>query len=146
MIAPWQPIDARLRDRASKEVGVRRRCGCIVEAVIDVHGTVEPHCDLTWRLKVVSAPATFTDERRRHQEERAELPLRRLRREDVDHYRTADRVTYEDGVVIERRELSLERRFPFVVPRVALVRHPWILDLVVRPELALETSDELVVP
>src|SRR5258708_31026548 len=102
MIAPWQAMDARLRDRASIEVGVRRRCGCIVEAVIDVHGTVEPHRDLTGRLEVVPGPATFTNEWRRHQEERAELPLRRLRREDVDQYRTADRVTSDDGIVIER--------------------------------------------
>ena len=49
-------------------------------------------------------------------------------------------------VVIEPLELSLERRLPFVVPRVALVRHPRIPDLVVRPELAFEARDELVVP
>ena len=99
-IAGGQELDVCVRDRAPVEIGVCRWCGCIVEAVVNVHGAVEPHGDLTGRLKVVPAPAAFTNEWRRHQEERAKLSLRRLLREDVDQYRTSDRMANEDGVVI----------------------------------------------
>src|SRR3954465_7740338 len=102
MIAPRQAVNVRVRDRTPIEVGMRRRRGCVVEPVINVDGTAEPRRDVTGCLELVPRPPAFPDEGRRDQEERRESSRRWLFREDVDENGTADRVAYENSVVVER--------------------------------------------
>src|SRR3954451_19663554 len=55
-------------------------------------------------------------------------------------------MTDENRALVQRREFSLDRRFPCGVARVVFVRHPRIADLVIRPQLAPKALDKLAIP
>src|SRR5262249_41363252 len=97
-------------------------------------------------LDVVARPASVAYEGRGDEDEGARFEARGPFGENVDQDGSADGMAAEDRAVIERIELSQERRFPGRVPRVVFLRHARVAQAVVRAQPTLEALDELAIP
>ena len=97
-------------------------------------------------LDVLARPAPLADKGGRDQHDRTELASWWSLRKRVDKYCGPDRMPDDDRAIVQRVELLLECLFPCVVFRIILVWHPWITDLEIRPKLARQARDKLVIP
>lgn len=75
MVAPRQPMDVSLRNRACVELDVRGRHDFVVETLIEVNGDVlrKPRAEVGREPEIVTRPASVAGERRRYQEEAGEV-------------------------------------------------------------------------
>src|ERR1700709_2401469 len=113
---------------------------------MDGDASREPGAKVARQLQIIARPPAFADKGCRNEEDRPELPLRWLLRESADQNRRADRMTDENRVLVQAREFPLDRRLPCGVTWIVFVRHSRIADLVLRPQLAPEAFDKLVIP
>ena len=148
MIAAGQTTEVGLWNRVRIQVSVRRWGRVIRKAMVDVDrdsaGKLSAY--LALGLPIIGRPATLADKRCRDEENRTQPSFRWVLRENVDQYRSADRVTDHDRTVVQARKLFLQRRPPCGVAWIVFIGHAWIADLVTRPELAYQTLDKLAVP
>jgi len=148
MIAAGQTTEVGLWNRVRIQFRMRRWGRVIGKAVVDIYGDSAGNlsADVALGLPIIGLPATLADKRCRDEENRTQRSLRGVLRENVDQYRSTDRVTDHDRTVIQARKLFLQRRPPCGVAWIVFIGHAWIADLVTRPELAYQTLDKLAVP
>jgi hypothetical protein len=148
VIAATEPMNDRAGYRSLIKIDMRKRRDVVIAAVIEVDGRLWRQSSTEacrWR-DVFTRPAARANKGRCNEKYAGKLPVRRRLREGVDQNRSANRMAYQDGAIIEAGDLICERRSPDGIAGIRLLRHAEIPDLVVWPKFSPQAVDQLVVP
>lgn len=148
MITICQSAHAGARDGFGIQRDTCNRCDFILVAMIQEHRDArwQARGEVRSRLDVLALPPSGADEGRRDRDDRSENARRGVLGQDIDEYRSADRVANDDVAAPKRGDLILECDSSSRKLRIGLVRHDRITHPVALTQLSSKTLDELVVP
>src|SRR6185312_2260821 len=147
MVAAVQAAYMCARNSFGIQANMRKRRDLVLAAMIekDRNPFWEANRNVRPRLNVFAAPSALANEWSCDQEN-CSCALGRQLRENIDEYRSADRVADKYGARPKHANLPLQHRFPSRVTGIALVRHDRVADLVTRSKFFAQAFDKLVVP
>src|ERR1043166_8259241 len=147
MIAIGEPTDDSLRNCFLVEIDMTKRRRIVITAVIKIDPpALQSRAEIRHRLNILARPATLAHKRGGDEKDAARRQVRRLFGENIDENGCAARMTHQNGVVSEFRELFLKGRLPERVFRIGFIWHARIANFIIQAEFSLKTTDEFVVP